>query len=182
METTGIILAGGKSSRMGQDKGLMLLNGKPMIEYVIESLKKVSSQIIIISNSKQYKQFGYPVYEDEIKDKGPVGGIYTGLNNSNSLTNIFVSCDTPHVSPQLLLHLLSQCSEHEVAIPVYNNKVHPLIGVYKTSVLPVFKESLNQNQLKLMLVNQLLNTNIVLINENEFDANNFKNYNSPNDF
>ncbi len=182
MDVTGIILAGGKSSRMGQDKGLMLLNEKPMIQHVIDVLKPITNQIIIIANSKQYQQFGYPVYEDEVKDKGPVGGIYTGLNNSSNLTNIIVSCDTPHISSKLLTYLLTQSLEYEVTIPVFNNKVHPLIGVYKTNILPVFKESLNQNQLKLMLVNQLLNTNIVLINENEFDANNFKNYNSPNDF
>ena len=92
MEITGIILAGGKSSRMGTDKGLLLLNGKPMVKYVIDVLSKVTSKIIIIANNDEYKQFGYKVYSDLIKDKGPVGGIYTAMNYTNSNTNICISC------------------------------------------------------------------------------------------
>ncbi len=84
MQATGIILAGGKSSRMGEDKGLVLLNGKPMIQYVIEALKGVVSDIIIISNNASYNKFGIPVYPDIIKDKGPVGGIFTGLHHSKT--------------------------------------------------------------------------------------------------
>ena len=64
MQATGIILAGGKSSRMGEDKGLVLLNGKPMIQYVIEALKEVVSDIIIISNNASYNKFRVPVYSD----------------------------------------------------------------------------------------------------------------------
>ena len=76
---TGVILAGGKSSRMGFDKGLAILNGKPMIQYVIDVFEKLGLDIIIISNSPGYETFGYPIYNDLIPEKGPVGGIYTCL-------------------------------------------------------------------------------------------------------
>ena len=101
MKYTAIILAGGKSSRMGSDKGLVLLNGKPMISYIIEILKKMQIPIIIISNNENYKQFGLPVFADIIKEKGPLGGIYTGLKNSKTESNIIVSCDVPFYQIEL---------------------------------------------------------------------------------
>ena len=108
MQATGIILAGGKSSRMGEDKGLVLLNGKPMIQYVIEALKEVVSDIIIISNNASYNKFRIPVYADLIKDKGPVGGIYTGLYHSTTELNFCISCDVPMISSDFILWLLNK--------------------------------------------------------------------------
>ena len=72
-EKTAIILAGGKSSRMKEDKGLVSFNGKMLVEHVIESIKKITGKIIIITANPAYKQFGYPCLEDEMKDKGPAG-------------------------------------------------------------------------------------------------------------
>ena len=108
MQATGIILAGGKSSRMGEDKGLVLLNGKPMIQYVIEALKEVVSDIIIISNNASYNKFRVPVYSDIIKDKGPVGGIYTGLYHSTTELNFCISCDVPMISSDFIFWLLNK--------------------------------------------------------------------------
>jgi len=169
MNVTGIILAGGKSSRMGQDKGLTLLNGKPLVKYVIDALESITQKIIIISNNDTYKRFGFPVYNDVVKEKGPVGGIYTALTHSITENNVIVSCDTPFVTPNLLLNLIEESHSHEVTFYQYKNKTHPLVGVYKKSVLPVFKSSLDKNQLKLMLVNQSLNCNIVKV-EDKFDG------------
>ena len=75
MDITGIILSGGKSLRMGQDKGLMSLDGKFMIEHVIDHIKPLCKQILISANQEEYHKFGYPVVRDEIKDIGPAGGI-----------------------------------------------------------------------------------------------------------
>lgn len=75
MQVGAIILAGGKSSRMGVDKGLMLLNEKPMVQHVIDAVKLVADEIIIVANNKEYKQFGYTVISDEIENAGPLAGI-----------------------------------------------------------------------------------------------------------
>ena len=145
MNTTGIILAGGKSSRMGEDKGLALLNGKPMIQHIIEALENSVSDIIIISNNTAYSEFGYPVYSDIIKDKGPVGGIYTGLSHSNTDKNICLSCDVPLISSEFITWLLERSGDSNVTLPKHKNKVHQMIGVYQKSVLPKFKESTENN-------------------------------------
>ena len=106
MRITGVILAGGKSSRMGTDKGLLELNGKPLIQYAIDTLKSIGLEIIIISNNSDYEQFGFPVYPDIIPDKGPIGGVYTALSYSSTEKNLIVSCDTPFLSKKLLNYLI----------------------------------------------------------------------------
>ena len=181
MNVTGVILAGGISSRMGQDKGLLLLNNQPLVKHIIQALKPITNQIIIISNNDDYKVFGYPVYKDLIKEKGPVGGIYTALTYSSTKYNIIISCDTPFVTTELLKFLLKHSEGHKITIPKFKNKIHPLIGVYHQSIKSTFKSNLDKNQLKLMLVNQSLNCNIVKMDGKFNDKKLFYNINTPSD-
>jgi molybdopterin-guanine dinucleotide biosynthesis protein A len=179
MSKTGIILAGGKSSRMNEDKGLMLLDGKPMIQYVIDVLKPLVNDLIIISNNPDYEQFGYLIYSDLIKEKGPLVGIYTGLFYSESETNIVLSCDVPYVNEDLLSFLLKEHKNHQITIPTKGERTHQLIGVFSKSCEPVFGISLEKDELKLLEAFKNLNLNIV--DANHFETQLFKNINSQND-
>ena len=85
---TGIILAGGKSSRMGSDKGFLKLNDKRFVLYSIEALKPLVSEILIVSDNENYDTFGYKRIEDIIKNSGPVAGIYSGLKASKTEYNL----------------------------------------------------------------------------------------------
>ena len=100
---TGIILAGGKSSRMGTEKGLILYKNKPFVEHIIEAMNPLVDNIIIISNNKAYKSFGFRCYEDLIKNTGPLAGIYTGLRYSKTENNLIVSCDVPLINTVILI-------------------------------------------------------------------------------
>lgn len=183
MHATGIILAGGKSSRMGEDKGLVLLNGKPMVQYIIEVLKEVVSDIIIISNNESYTKFGIPVYADIIKDKGPVGGIYTGLYNSTTELNFCISCDVPMISSDFILWLLKRSGNASITLPMYKDKVHQMIGVYSKQVLSNFKESTEKGHLKLSQVNNDMACEIIDIEKEyaNFDELIFSNINTKNE-
>ena len=97
-EITVIVLAGGKSSRMMKDKGLILFNDKTLIEHSIEKVKKVAAHIFIITTNSAYQQFGYPCIEDELKERGPLGGIFTGLVHSSTQKNLVIGCDMPFLS------------------------------------------------------------------------------------
>ena len=181
MATTGIILAGGKSTRMGEDKGLVFLDGSPMIAHVIEHLKEVVDEIIVIANNAEYQQFGFPVYPDLVMDKGPVGGIYTGLFYSKTEVNLCISCDAPFVSAPFLKWLLSRANSSNITLPRFNENVHQLIGVYKKSAFPIFKKNLNSDRLKLSKVNDEAGCAIVdagksglLLHEKEFSNMNRK--------
>lgn len=179
MEVGVILLAGGKSSRMGADKGLLLVNKKPMIASIIDTVSSISNNIIIVSNKNEYQQFGFPVVEDLIKNAGPLAGIYTGLRYSKAEKNIVLSCDVPFVSGALLRFLIKKSSNVDVTIVKKNNRIHPLIGVYTKNCLPIFEEELTHQQLKVRLALQKVNLNTV--NATKFDEHNFININTPTD-
>ena len=177
--TTAIILAGGQSSRMGQDKGLMELSGRPMIQHIIETVSQLTSQIIIIANNSEYQQFGLPVYEDLTKEKGPLAGIVTGLSKSKTDLNWIISCDTPYVSVDLLSELMFNLKVADVVVPSKNDKIHPLIGTYHKSTLPIFQRELELDHLK--VITEIDQLHVQIIDVNRFDVLNFKNLNSKED-
>jgi molybdopterin-guanine dinucleotide biosynthesis protein A len=174
-----IILAGGKSSRMGEDKGLMTLFGKPMITYVIDAVKEVSTNITIITNNKKYAIFGYPLVKDVIPEKGPLGGIYSGLKASPYEYNIVLSCDIPYIKPALLKYLLLQSEEFDITIAKHLDRFHPLIGIYSKNCLPVISSNLVKGKLKLTALFDELDTNV--IETDEFDEIGFRNLNTKQD-
>ena len=112
--TTGYILAGGKSSRMGEDKGLKLFNGIPLIQNVINQLLFAVDKVVIVSNNKDYEQFGLEVIEDALINKGPAGGIYTALQHSSTDLNFIVSCDMPYISSQAIHFMLENSSKNAI--------------------------------------------------------------------
>ncbi len=148
-QITGIILAGGKSSRMGQEKGLVLHQGVSFIQHIIEAVQQITDTIIISTANPNYMQFGYPCVTDSIPDCGPVGGIYTGLCHSKTAQNLVLSCDIPLITSETLKHLI-QCHRDEYQVTYYENT--PLIGCYNTTVTTRFKEHLQQKRLRLQQV------------------------------
>lgn len=147
---TGIVLAGGASSRMGTDKGLVEVNGLPMVQHVLDTLGKVCAEILIVTNNSEYEQFEYPLVEDKIKGKGPLMGIICGLEKSNTKHNLIVSCDTPFVSEYLLRFIFNEKEESDIVIAKKGGRLHPLIGYYQKGVLPALEEKLTLNELKVI--------------------------------
>ena len=179
MERTAIILAGGNSSRMGEDKGLMIIQGKPMIQHVIDVLQGVVEDIIIVSNNSEYEQFGCRVFDDEVKGKGPLGGIYTGLLHSNTQSSLVLSCDIPYVNANLLNLIISHSDGYDITIPQKDGLTHQLMGVFSKRCVMTFKNALDDNELKLIDVFKKLNLNI--IDANQFSERLFTNVNERDD-
>ncbi len=137
-EITGIILSGGKSSRLGVEKGLADFNGKPLIQYAIDTLQAVCDKIIISANNQldDYAAFGYEIVEDQVKDIGPMGGLMACLERSDTRYNFVISCDTPFVLSDLFPFLLESIENFQVAVPVHHdNYIEPLCAVYATNVI-----------------------------------------------
>lgn len=179
MERTAIILAGGNSSRMGEDKGLMMVEDKPMIQHVIDVLQGIVEDIIIVSNNNEYEQFGCRVFSDEVKGKGPLGGIYTGLLHSNTQSSLVLSCDIPYVNANLLNLIISHSEGYDITIPQKNGLTHQLMGVFSKRCVMTFKNALDDNELKLIDVFKKLNLNI--IDANQFSQRLFTNVNDKDD-
>ena len=129
---TGIILAGGKSSRMGQDKGFLKLKGKTFMSYIIRALKPVVSDIIIVSNNSDYDAFKLKRVEDVMEDSGPLAGLYSGLLNSETENNIVLSCDVPLINTAVLNKLIEGFGDETEAIQIESmGKTMPLVAIYK---------------------------------------------------
>lgn len=135
MDITGIVLAGGKSSRMGSDKSLLSWKGITLIERAIQLLKPLCSKVIISSNNFVYDFTGCETWHDEISIQAAVIGIYSCLKRSATEVNIVLSCDMPFVSTELLKHLLGCSATHAVVVPVHEGFVEPLCGIYKKSII-----------------------------------------------
>ena len=150
----GLILAGGRARRMdGQDKGLMLLNGKHMIEYCIAKLRPQVGQIVISANrnTEQYIRYGFPVLEDKFGEfEGPLAGLLRALLHSGDTPVLVVPCDAPFLSARLASRLLESYEKTKisVAIPHDGDRLQPLFGLYSPAMVASLREYLESGQRK----------------------------------
>lgn len=176
---TAIILAGGKSSRMKEDKGLVLFNGKALVEHVIDATRKVTDNIIIVTANPAYQQFGVNCIEDDMKDKGPLGGILTGLVHSSTTKNLMLGCDMPFLSGELLRALIRNCGEEDVLLTEHKGLAEPLCSVYDRSCITHIRLLIEQDQLKITDALAGLKTRVISFDkEGWFRGNEFANINS----
>ncbi|MEX0998044.1 MAG: molybdenum cofactor guanylyltransferase [Flavobacteriaceae bacterium] len=181
--TTGYILAGGKSSRMGEDKGLKLFNGKALVQTVIDQMQLAVDKVVLVSNNSDYKQFGLEVIEDVVKNIGPAGGIYTALQHSVTDKNFIVSCDMPHISFQAIQFMLENCNADAICIPLYRNSLEPLFGVYPKGCLTSWKTSIEKGIYKLTDLAENHKLEKVVVDHNPlFSEKLFQNLNTPDEF
>ena len=121
---TGIILAGGKSSRYGRNKALADFDGIPLIERVIRVMESVFPRIILITNSPD--EFAYlqlPMHEDLIKGLGPLGGILTGLEAISDEAGFFTACDMPFLNSKLVRHIVDLRDDFDAVVPRVDWKI-----------------------------------------------------------
>lgn len=150
---TGIILAGGKSSRMGKDKGMCIFNDKPLIEYAIEVLKPFCGEILLSTNTiTGYEKYGLELVKDEIKEIGPMGGIYSCLKKSKSQYNFVLSCDTPFISRELIKFIIENIDDDfDIVAPLHQTSyLEPLCACYNISVLSQLQSYIEKGDFKLM--------------------------------
>lgn len=160
------ILAGGKSQRMGQEKGLVNYKGKSMIQYIIDIAKRLNPEVIkIVSSNDDYSKFGFELIQDKLTDCGPAGGIHAALTNSNTELNLILPCDTPELRLEFLMELLSRHQSGVVTIPKAGGQLHHIIGIYEKKHLQSIQECIQLDDLKMSIVTRKIGLNIV-----DFDA------------
>jgi molybdopterin-guanine dinucleotide biosynthesis protein A len=152
MKVTSIILAGGKNLRLGRNKALETLDGKSLIEHVIERVEPLSERILIVTSQEK---FDLPVsvkaemLADLYPGKGPLGGIYTGLAASRSLYNIVVACDMPFLNTELLHYMLGLSRDYDAVVPrLEEGMIEPLHAIYSRDCLDNMKKRVESNELK----------------------------------
>ena len=184
MKITGIILAGGKSSRMGKDKSLLEIENKSLTEIIYNKLKNVCSEIIISSNIEENKIPGTVHIHDTYKDIGPIGGIYSSLKKSSNEKNIIVSCDMPFISEEFIAYLIEKSANYNVCISEFNKKLFPFPGIYNKKILNLLKTEIKLKHYK--LISLIQKTNFLTVKHNEIQnlitKNTFYNINTTENY
>jgi molybdopterin-guanine dinucleotide biosynthesis protein A len=183
MQITGIILAGGKSKRMGTDKVLMKLEGEVLLKRAIKLCQTVCASILISSNNPNHSKYGFEIIADEMPDCGPIGGIYSCLRESQTEWNFILSVDSPFVKPEFVSYLVSEIKKSDAVVPIHSKGKEPLIAMYHKNSLQMTQDMLEMGNFKMQ---NLLNT----INTKFVDSQHwvkkypdlFRNLNRPEDF
>ncbi len=150
MNIQGIILAGGKSSRMGTNKALLSLHNKKILEHIIEQMRLLTQDLIIIANEPTlYEPYGFPIYPDRYLGKGPLAGLETALYHMEGDVAVVTPCDTPFIHHTVYKQLLSHIQAYDAVVPKYDHRLHPLAGIYRTSVHPFIEANIRENNLRM---------------------------------
>ena len=194
-----VILAGGKSSRMGTDKALLELNGKTFIEQISKELEWFEEKIIAHGNTRELSDTIWTVISDIYPNHGPLGGIHSALSVCQSDALFVVTCDMPLLKSSLAHKLCDIMCESEVmertvdgAVSgqvVYDavisvgedGKIHPLCGVYRKSVLSILEEQILSGRNKVMEVLNKLHVKYVTI-DSSIGVQQLLNINTPQDY
>lgn len=148
-DITGIILAGGKSTRMGREKALLEVRGKKIIEIIVDLINPLFEHKMISTNSpSEFSYLGLPIVEDEFRYAGPLAGIHAALKSSGTEKNFIISCDVPLMSRQMIEFIITADSKKPIVITRAVGFLQPLIGVYSKSLVPVIEQILSDTSLK----------------------------------
>jgi len=196
---TCIILCGGQSRRMGQDKGSMIIDNKPMIKHILSTLNnEINEAIIVLNDEKRIDKYNEFIditdysYEikfavDEIKNKGPMSGLLTGLKNISNQYAIVFPCDSPYITKNTIQTLFSEMEDSYQAIVPYHNvkKIlktsEPLHAIYNKNTIPTIEKLISEDILHIKGLIKKIETKFVLIDNKKLLKKEFRNLNHPED-
>lgn len=141
-----IILAGGMSERMGQDKALLPFGETTLLQHVVNAVRRVADHVIVVADipDKYSLPDGTPVIGDLFPGAGPLGGITAGLMEAGEGYHCVVACDMPHLNPGLLQMLRNEASGYDAAVPEVRGRLEPLCAVYHQCCIEPFEYSLSR--------------------------------------
>jgi molybdopterin-guanine dinucleotide biosynthesis protein A len=184
-QVSGFVLAGGKSTRMGQDKAQLQLNGRSLLEHALTGLRAVCRDVAILGSYELYGKLA-PVYEDIFPGCGPLGGIHTALSHSQTQYNLIIAVDTPFLMPEFLSYLAERAIAGGAAVttPEINAYTQPLCTVYSLAFLPIAERALQSGNYKITPLFPRERTLVIKeaeLRQFAFSAEMFENLNTPED-
>lgn len=150
-EVTGVVLAGGKSSRFGQDKGMYPYKGKPMVLHALAILEPLCSKLMISTNdSRSYAGFGYACIEDISHNAGPLAGIQSAITHAPADLVAIISCDTPSIPTALYARLIKSIRNHDVVMPSHKGFIETMTAVYAKKCLPLIEAAIKSKHFRIL--------------------------------
>lgn len=183
---TGVILAGGNSSRMKSNKALLPYRGELFIERIHRKISGIFRDVLIITNTPEsYRFLRCPTVPDVYPGMGSLAGIHAGLVNSKTPYIFVTACDMPHLNASLIRRLVDAIDGQDVIIPESSGGLEPLHAVYGKGSLPRIAEALSKGNRKIVDCCARLNATVISKEEvSLFDADflSFSNINTPEDY
>ena len=142
-DVSGVVLAGGRSTRYGKNKALVEFHGTPLIERVLGVMRPIFRHVIIVTNTPdEYSYLELPMYQDIIKGLGPLGGIITGLRAIPD-SGFFVACDMPFLNQELIRHIVEIKADFDVVVPRISGNLEALHALYRTGCQSKIEDLIN---------------------------------------
>jgi len=178
---SGILLAGGKSSRMGDDKAFMKYKDRFLYEYSFSILKSFSQDILISSSNTRFNNQDYRCVEDEMPDLGPISGIFSCLKRIKYPSAIVLPCDLPFISVKTVETLLNNSQGYDITVALnHQNFPEPLIGIYSSAIISRLEKMINSGNYKLQ--NLLKDSKTHFVKIPQISPETFLNINNPEDY
>ncbi|MGB9980635.1 molybdenum cofactor guanylyltransferase [Methanobacterium sp.] len=190
-----IILCGGRSRRMGKDKGSFVLNDKPMLLYVLNAIKDITNEIVLVLRDQKQINKYKPILEnvstsikivtDETKDQGPLVGILTGLSHIDSEYAQILPCDSPFISESFVLKMfkIAETKQFDAVVPIWDDgHIEPLHSIYRKDVLDIVRDLIKNERYDVKSLIDNLNVKYVDVEYLDKTTMSFQNINTINDF
>lgn len=170
-DVSALILTGGKSSRMGTNKALLPLGEVNTITKIVEIAKTYCDQVVLSTNEPEVYDFlNLPCVKDIYMEKGPLGGLHSGLTCIDTKQALVFPCDLPLISSEYIQPLLEEEPQYDIVIYEADGRIHPLFGRYNKNVLPRIVTCLEENRLKIQEFFQPLQVKILKAEDYNFSV------------
>jgi molybdenum cofactor guanylyltransferase len=181
---TGVVLAGGRSSRMGRDKALIQVDGRSLLDRALDKLDKHVNELLVIGEPEKYGVVGPFVVADEWPGKGPLGGLTTAMRYASNDRLLVVACDLPGLNDRLFELLKEQLGmATEAVVPRHEGFIEPLAAAYHRNAQPAFRRCVELDILKMSdALSQVRTSFVELVPGSQgWPADLFRNINTPHD-
>ena len=159
---TGIILSGGKNTRMGENKAFIEIEGAPIVSRIHNLFKELFKEVVIVTNQRElFKNFDSKIYSDLLPNKGVLGGLYTGLFFSTFHYSFCVACDMPFIKKSLVQYIIKNIDGEDVVVPRTIDGLQPMHAVYSKNCLDPIINIIEQGKYKIIDIYNRVNVKII---------------------
>lgn len=186
-DVTGVLLAGGKSQRMGEDKRFLPIGGTTLLDRGLSAMCQLFQQVcVVIAQDSPFLQTHVPVFRDRVPHSGSLGGLYTGLREASTPYVFVAACDMPFLSLQLVKYMNEVKDETDIVVASWKDRIQPTHAFYSKRCTAILEDMIRTHDMKIQKVFQHPSLNVRFVMDHEVsridpEGRSFININNPVD-
>ena len=186
-DVTGVLLAGGKSIRMGRDKRFLSIGGQTLLERGLCAMCALFQRVcVVIAQDSVSPPAQVPIFRDVVPDCGSLGGLYTGLREASTSYIFVAACDMPFLNANLVKHMIGLKEEADIVVASWKTRLQPTHAIYSKRCMASFEDMIRRQEVKIQDIFQHPSLNVRFMTENEVrqidpEGHSFININNPAD-